>query len=62
MGVECVHVWVEWMGEGCVISVQVHVQGCSLTLVGGGGWYKPPLDVNNHLESHVSLICQEIEY
>ena len=46
MGVECVGecvggecVWVEWMGEGCVcvcvISVQVHVQGCAHT----GRWW-----------------------
>ena len=35
VGVECVSVWVEWMGEGCVISVQVHVQGCAHT----GRWW-----------------------
>ena len=51
MSVECVGecvggvcVWVEWMGEGCIISVQVHVQGCAHT----GRWWWLVLTTSGH--------------
>ena len=37
-------VWVEWMGEGCVISVQVHVHGCAHT----GRWWWLVLTTSGH--------------